>query len=151
MKGAAGAIDNYFRRIVENPAIQKLDVRIEEDAKTGGNSYTFHDQNGEELSPVLSQGDLNALAMSMFLGLVKAYSHPLGFIMMDDPSQSLGTAQKKRLAEVIDEVCEDRNLIVSTMDSELQEFLKSGLTKAKVIYEFSKWNPKTGPNVTKMA
>jgi len=151
MKAAAGAIDDYFRKIVENPAIQKLDVKIEEDARTGGNSYTFHDQNGDELSPVLSQGDLNALALSMFLGLVRAYSHPIGFIMMDDPSQSLGTAQKKRLVEVIDEVCEDRNLILSTMDSELQEFLKSGLTKAKTIYEFSKWDPKTGPNVIKTA
>lgn len=149
MKAAADAIDNYFQKIVENPAIQKLDVRIEEDTRTGGNSYTFHDQNGEELSPVLSQGDLNALALSMFLGLVKAYSHPIGFIMMDDPSQSLGTAQKKRLAEVIDEVCEDRNLIVSTMDSELQNFLQTTLTKTKTIYEFSKWEPKAGPNVIK--
>jgi DNA repair exonuclease SbcCD ATPase subunit len=149
MKAAAGAIDNYFRKIVENPAIQKLDVKIEEDKRTGGNSYTFHDQNGEELSPVLSQGDLNALALSMFLGLVEAYSHPIRFIMMDDPSQSLGTPQKKRLVEVIDEVCESRNLIVSTMDTELQEFLQSGLTKAKTIYEFSKWDPKTGPNVIK--
>jgi len=149
MKAAAGAIDNYFRKIVENPAIQKLDVKIEEDKRTGGNSYTFHDQNGEELSPVLSQGDLNALALSMFLGLVEAYSHPIRFIMMDDPSQSLGTPQKKRLVEVIDEVCETRNLIVSTMDTELQEFLQSGLTKAKTIYEFSKWDPKTGPNVIK--
>jgi DNA repair exonuclease SbcCD ATPase subunit len=151
MKAAAGAIDNYFRKIVENPAIQKLDVKIEEDKRTGGNSYTFHDQNGEELSPVLSQGDLNALALSMFLGLVEAYSHPIRFIMMDDPSQSLGTPQKKRLVEVIDEVCESRNLIVSTMDTELQEFLQSGLTKAKTIYEFSKWEPKTGPNVIKKA
>jgi DNA repair exonuclease SbcCD ATPase subunit len=151
MKAAAGAIDSYFRKIVENPAIQKLGVKIEEDKRTGGNSYIFHDQNGEELSPVLSQGDLNALALSMFLGLVKAYSHPIGFIMMDDPSQSLGTPQKKRLVEVMDEVCESRNLIVSTMDTELQEFLQSDLTKAKTIYEFSKWEPKTGPNIIKKA
>jgi DNA repair exonuclease SbcCD ATPase subunit len=151
MKAAAGAIDGYFRKIVENPAIQKLDVKIEEDVRTGGNSYTFHDQHGEELSPVLSQGDLNALALSMFLGLVEAYSHPIRFIMMDDPSQSLGTPQKKRLVEVIDEVCENRNLLVSTMDSELQDFLQSGLTKAKTIYEFSKWDPKTGPSVLKRA
>ncbi|MQY55633.1 MAG: AAA family ATPase [Dehalococcoidia bacterium] len=150
MKAAAGAIDDYFQKIVGNPAIQELSVEIEEDTRTGGNSYTFRDQNGEELNPVLSQGDLNALALSMFLGLVKAYSHPIGFIMMDDPSQSLGTTQKKRLVEVMDEVCEDRNLIVSTMDSELQEFLQSGLTKAKTIYEFSNWDPKTGPNVIKV-
>ena len=149
MKAAAGAIDSYFRKIVENPAIQKLGVKIEEDTRTGGNSYTFHDQHGKELSPVLSQGDLNALALSMFLGLVKAYSHPIGFIMMDDPSQSLGTPQKEHLVEVLDEVCEGRNLVISTMDTELQGFLQSGLTQAKTIYEFSKWEPKMGPNVIK--
>jgi len=150
MKAAGGEIDNYFQKIVGNPAIQKLIVVIEEDKRTGGNSYTFHDQNGKELNPVLSQGDLNGLALSMFLGLVKAYSHPIGFVLMDDPSQSLGTHQKKRLVEVLDEVCQSgRNIIVATMDPELQAFLGANLTKAKTVYEFSKWGPESGPNVLK--
>ncbi|GAI61761.1 unnamed protein product, partial [marine sediment metagenome] len=38
--------------------------------------------------PILSQGDLNSLALSIFLGLSKTSgdSHPLGFVLMDDPS-----------------------------------------------------------------
>lgn len=150
MKVAGGAIDNYFQKIVGNPAIQKLNIGIEEDKKTGGNSYTFCDQDGEELNPVLSQGDLNGLALSMFLGLVKAYSHPIGFVLMDDPSQSLGTYQKERLVEVLDEVCQSgRNIVVATMDAELQEFLESSLTKAKTICEVCNWKPNSGPEVLK--
>ena len=150
MKDAKDAIDNYFQKIVGNPAIQKLIVGIEEDKKTGGNAYTFCDQNGKELNPVLSQGDLNCLALSMFLGLVRAYSHPVGFIFMDDPSQSLGTHQKKRLVEVLDEVCQSgRNIVVATMDAELREFLETSLTKAKAVYEVCNWKPKSGPNISK--
>jgi len=150
MKAAGDAIDDYFQKIVGNPAAQKLVVEIEEDKRTGGNSYTFRDQNGEEFKPISSQGDMTGLALSMFLGLVKAYAHPIGFVLMDDPSQSLGTRQKQRLVEVLDEVCRSgRNIIVGTMDSELQEFLESSLTTAKTVYEFSEWEPESGPQVVK--
>ncbi len=150
MKAAGDAIDDYFQKIVGNPAAQKLIVEIEEDKRTGGNSYTFRDQDGEEFKPISSLGDMNGLALSMFLGLVKAYGHPIGFVLMDDPSQSLGSRQKKRLVEVLDEVCRSgRNIVVGTMDSELQEFLESSLTRAKTIYEFSKWGPQSGPEVVK--
>jgi DNA repair exonuclease SbcCD ATPase subunit len=79
---ARGAIDYYFRKITNNPAFQTLDIKVEEDKKTGGNFYIFEDQDGERPIPILSQGDLNSLALSIFLGLAKTSgdSHPLGFI-----------------------------------------------------------------------
>jgi len=150
MKDAREAIDDYFQKIVGNPGIQKLIVEIEEDKRTGGNSYRFCDENGRDLSPILSQGDLNGLALSMFLGLVEAYSHPIGFVLMDDPSQSLGTDQKKRLVEVLDEVCQSgRNIVVATMDTEVQGFLEASLTRAKTTYEVDNWKPELGPQVLK--
>jgi exonuclease SbcC len=150
MIDAKKAIDDYFQRIVGNPGIRKLNVEIEEDKRTGGNSYRFCDENGQELNPVLSQGDLNGLALSMFLGLVEACSHPVGFVLMDDPSQSLGTLQKKRLVEVLDAVCQSsRSIVVATMDTEVREYLETNLTKAKTIYEVSNWKPESGPEVSK--
>lgn len=147
---AESAINAYFTRITENPGIQELKVMVDADKRTGGNSYAFLDQNRNELTPILSQGDLNSLALSIFLGLVKAAgdSHPLGFVLLDDPSQSLSTQQKKRLKEVLNEVSDCKKLLVSTMDIELQQFL-GDLTKAKTIYEFSGWNPEVGPEVSK--
>jgi DNA repair exonuclease SbcCD ATPase subunit len=146
---AGAAIDNYFRKISRNPGIERLRVEIQEDARSGGNSYSFRDQDGQELSPVLSQGDLNCLALSIFLGMVTAYSHPVGFVLMDDPSQSLGTDQKHRLVEVVEEVCDSgRRVVLATMDAELQNFLRVGVGKAKTIYQIRGWTPELGPSVS---
>ena len=146
---AGTAIDDYFRRVTQNPGIGSLTIEVQEDARSGGNSYSFCDQDGQELSPVLSQGDLNSLALSIFLGMITAYSHPVGFVLMDDPSQSLGTDQKRGLVEVVEDVCESgRRLVLATMDAELQERLRSSLGKAKSIYQFQGWTPESGPRVS---
>jgi len=148
---ARSAIDYYFRRITNNPAFQTLNIKVEEDKKTGGNFYIFEDQDGNRPIPVLSQGDLNSLALSIFLGLTKASgdSHPLGFILMDDSSQSLDSQQKARLVEIFNELSGIKNITVSTMDTELQQFLKDGITKVKTIYKFSDWAPDSGPKISK--
>jgi exonuclease SbcC len=145
---AGAAIDDYFRRVTQNPAIASLNIEVQQDRRSGSNSYSFCDQDGRELSPVLSQGDLNSLALSIFLGMVTAYSHPVGFVLMDDPSQSLGTDQKRGLVEVVEQVCESgRRVVLATMDAELQELLTSSLGKAKTVYQFNDWMPESGPSV----
>jgi len=148
---ARSAIDYYFRRITNNPAFQTLNIKVEEDKKTGGNFYIFEDQDGKKPIPVLSQGDLNSLALSIFLGLIKASgdSHPLGFILMDDSSQSLDSQKKARLVEIFNELSDIKNITVSTMDTELQQLLKDNITKVKTIYKFSDWAPDSGPKISK--
>ena len=145
------AIDYYFRKITNNPAFQTLDIKVEEDKKTGGNFYIFEDQDGKRPIPVLSQGDLNSLALSIFLGLTKTSgdSHPLGFILMDDSSQSLDSQQKARLVEILNELSDIKNITVSTMDTELQQLLKDNITKVKTIYKLSDWAPDSGPKISK--
>jgi len=148
---ARSAIDYYFRRITNNPAFQTLNIKVEEDKKTGGNFYIFEDQDGKRPIPVLSQGDLNSLALSIFLGLTKASgdSHPLGFILMDDSSQSLDLQQKARLVEILNELSDIKNITVSTMDTEMQQLLKDNITKVKTIYKLSDWAPNSGPRISK--
>lgn len=147
---AKSATDEYFRKITENSAFQKLNIRVEEDAKKGGNIYSFEDQNDKNPIPILSQGDLNSLALSIFLGLAKAGgdAHPLGFIFMDDPSQSLDLKQKERLIEVIDEISERENIVISTMDEEFKQFLKENIKKRKTVFTFSDWMPDGGPKIS---
>jgi len=148
---ASSAIDYYFRKITNNPAFQRLNITVKEDKRTGGNFYVFEDQNSKRPIPILSHGDLNSLALSIFLGLAKTSGdyHPLGFILMDDPSQSLDSQEKAQLVEIINELSDIKNIIVSTMDSELQQLLEDGITKVKTIYRFSDWVPASGPNIMK--
>ena len=148
---AKSSIDYYFCRITNNPAFQTLNIKVEEDKRTGGSFYIFEDQEGKRPIPILSQGDLNSLALSIFLGLAKTSGdyHTLGFILTDDPSQSLDSQQKARLVKIFNELSDIKNIIVSTMDTELQQLLKDGITKAKTIYKFSDWTPDSGPKISK--
>ena len=148
---AAGeVIDNYFHRIANNPSISKIAFTLKVDSR-GLNSYVFEDQNGKDLTPILSQGDMNAMALSIFLGMAgsKETNQPFGFIILDDPSQSLGSEHKEKLAEVLNEVLDERMVILSSMDKELQDFALSKITKAKTKYVFSDWTPERGPEVKK--
>ena len=101
--------------------------------------------------PILSQGDLNSLAISIFLGLSSTLkeSNPISFVLMDDPSQSLDLKAKKNLAQVINSFCEEKDIIISTMDEEFKEILKNNITKAKTIYNFKEWSDNTGPKIFK--
>jgi len=148
---AGDMIDSYFRQIANNPSVSKIEFSVSVDSRTARNSYEFKDQNGENLTPILSQGDLNVMALSIFLGMAcsEGTNQPFGFVILDDPSQSLGSAHKEKLVEVLNEVLKERIVILSSMDKELQDLVLSKITKAKTKYIFSDWTPKRGPEVKK--
>lgn len=148
---AGEVIDNYFRRIANNPSVSKIEFSVSVDSRTALNSYEFKDQNNKDLTPILSQGDLNAMALSIFLGMAcsEGTNQPFGFVILDDPSQSLGSNHKEKLVDVLDGVLKERMVILSSMDRELQDLVLSKITKAKTKYIFSDWTPKWGPDVKK--
>jgi len=151
VSAAGEIIDNYFRQIANNPLVSKIEFSVSVDPKTARNLYGFKDQNGKDLMPILSQGDLNALALSIFLGMAcsKGTNQPFRFVILDDPSQSLGSNHKEKLVEVLEEVLKERMVILSSMDKELQDLILSKITKAKTRYIFSDWTPERGPEVRK--
>src|SRR5262249_180345 len=102
------------------------------------------------LTPILSQGDLNALALAIFLGLATAGNETstFDFLILDDPSQSLGADHKKHLAKLLAHVARHKKLIVSTMDTEFHEYLVDCMTRGRGQYHFGKWTPDEGPTIT---
>jgi len=141
---AAGKIINdYFKRITDNPLVKNLDFSVSVDSKNK-NFYKFTDQDDEEITPILNQGDLNALALAIFLGMLREESifTPFGFAMMDDPSQSMDSKHKENFVEVLEDILDKKMVILSTMDSE------QNITKAKTKYMFKKWNPKDGAQIS---
>ncbi len=149
LKAASTAIDQYFRQLSGNPAVRQIVLELKEDRRSGRNVYTVTDQDGRDLTPILSQGDLNALALAIFLGLASTAgaTAPLGFVMLDDPSQSLGARHKSNLAAVLDQVSQTRPVLLATMDGEFRDCLDKRLTRAKTTYVFEDWTPRTGPVV----
>jgi DNA repair exonuclease SbcCD ATPase subunit len=147
---AEKVIDEFFRKLTNHPSVKKVRLVVTTDARTGMNSYDFRGADDRDISPILSQGDLNALALAIFLGLASTAGdgERLGFVILDDPSQSLGTHHKTQLAEVLNDVSQRKQqTIISTMDPELRELMEARLIKAKTTYHFTGWDGPGGPHL----
>lgn len=68
---------------------------------------------------VMSQGELHSLALALFLPRATMQQSPFRFLVIDDPVQSMDPAKVQGLAEVLDEVAKDRQVIVFTHDDRL--------------------------------
>lgn len=68
---------------------------------------------------VMSQGELHALALSLFLPRAMLAASPFRFLVIDDPVQSMDPAKVHGLARVLERVAARRQVIVFTHDDRL--------------------------------
>jgi ABC-type hemin transport system ATPase subunit len=73
---------------------------------------------------VMSQGELHALGLALFLPRATAPGSPFGFVVIDDPVQSMDPAKVDGLARVLSEVAESRQVVVFTHDDRLPAALR---------------------------
>jgi len=148
VEASKAKVRDYFAILTENPAIDCLEMTME--TKWGSENYSFCDSAGEDVIPILSLGDLNSLALAIFAGLGEANQDDLAFqtIVFDDPSQSMGSHHKKKLAELLNTLATNRQVIVSTMDKEFFEALNSSITARKKCLTFEGWDPEHGPRIS---
>ena len=73
---------------------------------------------------VMSQGEINALALSIFLPRATMPDSPFRFLVIDDPVQAMDPAKVDGLARVLEKVAADRQVIVFTHDNRLVSAVK---------------------------
>ncbi|MCM2254242.1 MAG: AAA family ATPase [Vicinamibacteria bacterium] len=73
---------------------------------------------------VMSQGEIHALALSLFLPRATQPESPFRFLVIDDPVQSMDPARVDGLARVLAETARDRQVIVFTHDDRLAESVR---------------------------
>lgn len=73
---------------------------------------------------LLSQGEFQALALSICLPRALVDGNPFGFLVLDDPVQAMDTETVEGLATVLAEVGGYRQLIVFTHDTRLSDALR---------------------------
>ncbi|MDT0343511.1 ATP-binding protein [Streptomyces litchfieldiae] len=69
---------------------------------------------------VLSQGELHSLALSLFIPRATHSGSPFGFLLIDDPVQSMDPDKVEGLAHVLEECARHRQVVVFTHDTRLQ-------------------------------
>jgi hypothetical protein len=73
---------------------------------------------------VMSQGELHALALSLFIPRATLTESPFRFVVIDDPVQSMDPARVDGLAQVLDTAAKDRQVVVFTHDDRLSEAIR---------------------------
>ncbi|MFC6882137.1 MULTISPECIES: AAA family ATPase [Actinomadura] len=82
---------------------------------------------------VMSQGELHSLALALFLPRVLEPRTPFGFVVIDDPVQSMDPAKVDGLAQVLSEAARHRQVVVLTHDTRLREAVARLQLPASVI------------------
>ena len=73
---------------------------------------------------VMSQGELHALALSLFLPRAALDASPFGFMLIDDPVQSMDAERVDGLARALERASANRQVIVFTHDDRLFEAVR---------------------------
>jgi predicted ATPase len=73
---------------------------------------------------VMSQGELHALGLALFLPRATTVDSPFRFLVIDDPVQSMDPAKVDGLARVLSDVAATRQVVVFTHDERLTESLR---------------------------
>lgn len=71
--------------------------------------------------PVMSQGELHALALALFIPRATMPASPFQFVIIDDPVQAMDPAKVDGLARVLSDLAATRQVIVFTHDDRLPE------------------------------
>ena len=82
---------------------------------------------------VLSQGELHALALSLFLPRALQAESPFGFLIIDDPVQALDRRKVDGLAEVLAAAATSRQVVVFTHDDRLVDAVERLDLRADVL------------------
>jgi hypothetical protein len=109
-QGSNVSLDGFHLRRSGNARAAEVDVNVD-----GSDASAFG---------VMSQGELHALAVSVFLPRAALPESPFRFMVIDDPVQSMDPAKVDGLARVLHEAAISRQVVVFTHDERLPEAVR---------------------------
>lgn len=144
-----------FDRLVPHPTFTELHAR--QDTYYGKNQvipevYDAERRLAANPSLVLSEGQLNVVALSYFLGLaLNASDGGLPFLILDDPLQAMDTVGALGFADLCRRIREHKQMIVTTHDRRFASLLARKLAprvgeQRTLLHEFGAWT-REGPEV----
>lgn len=144
---AKESIAKMFRTLANRSDFPNLEIDPD--------SFEILAVKGAEKVPALSifnTGDLNCAALSIFLSLGSAQevSHTLNFVILDDPSQSLDATHKENLVSILNSIPDDKQIFVSTSESDLRDLILTKVNRKKKCYKFAPWSDIEGAQPTEV-
>jgi ABC-type lipoprotein export system ATPase subunit len=82
---------------------------------------------------VMSQGELHALALALFLPRATMKGSPFRFILLDDPIQAMDPAKIDGFVQVLTELAKERQVIVLSHDDRLPQAVRQMRVDARIL------------------
>jgi DNA repair exonuclease SbcCD ATPase subunit len=119
-------IAKLYKQLRAHPYYNNLNISVTSKNVSGiqKNTYLIKASSAEEsrdtfVSSRFSTGQINCAALAIFLSLAKLSTTGIGFILLDDPSQSLDYEHSEGLSEILAEIAKERQILVATQDEGL--------------------------------
>ncbi|MGV0742662.1 AAA family ATPase [Mycolicibacterium sp. XJ870] len=91
------------------------------------------DGSDTEAFGVMSQGELQALALSIFIPRATAPESPFRFLVLDDPIQAMDPSKIDGFLQVLTALAADRQVIVFTHDDRLPSAIRRSNAPARIV------------------
>ncbi|ASU78952.1 hypothetical protein CDG81_12390 [Actinopolyspora erythraea] len=82
---------------------------------------------------VMSQGELHALALALFLPRATMDQSPFRFVVLDDPVQAMDPAKVDGFVQVLAELAEHRQVVVFSHDDRLADSARRSNVRARIL------------------
>lgn len=112
-------------------ALESIELRGQKTRRRLGLQARIDDAETNALG-VMSQGELNALALSLFVPRTTLPESPFRFLLIDDPVQAMDPHKVDGLALVLSDLARTRQTLVFTHDERLLESLRRLRRPARV-------------------
>ncbi|MBJ7593842.1 MAG: AAA family ATPase [Candidatus Dormibacteraeota bacterium] len=135
----AGEVQRNWEELRQSSSVQLGDLRLEGTGSSNLRRLTLDvsidGENGSALG-VMSQGELNCLALSLFLPRASMPESPFRFLVIDDPVQAMDPVKVEGLARVLNRVARERQVLVFTHDDRLPDAVRRLEMSATIIEVF---------------
>ncbi|EHB56117.1 SMC domain protein [Mycolicibacterium rhodesiae JS60] len=91
------------------------------------------DGSEAEAFGVMSQGELQALALAIFIPRATSLESPFRFLVLDDPIQAMDPSKIDGFLQVLTDLAKDRQIIVLTHDDRLPAAIRRSRAPARII------------------
>jgi ABC-type thiamine transport system ATPase subunit len=91
------------------------------------------DGSETEAFGVMSQGELQALALAIFIPRATSPESPFRFLVFDDPIQAMDPSKIDGFLDVLVSIAKDRQVIVMTHDNRLPAAIRSSRAPARIV------------------
>lgn len=128
------AVQGYWNRLRLQSNVSLKDLHLQRaGARRSLELEVAVDDSDASALGVMSQGELHALALAVFLPRATLDASPFRFLVLDDPVQAMDPAKVEGLAHVLADVARTRQVVVFTHDTRLPDAVRQLQIDATVV------------------